>query len=690
MNGAVVPGSPELSSSCPLPDWREFCQLHARASAADFADKFQRFLSENPCYDSPGADVSFSQHFAHHFLECFSAALTQARENQASSPGEDGSNTAPKYSIVPFLGIQGCPLSYGHDLYQRRKDAGASSESLDSMDSGGGGIDVGGSGTTASRGPQPAHKVSALGQSRSSEDVSVSHPKARFKKGFSLRNMSLCVVDGVKEMWHRRASPEPDGPSVGARKANGGVGGGEAAGGEKWSQKLRLPRGSQGHKAEMLEIQREGALRFMVADDSNCMGAAQWQKCRLLLRKTKREEGGEKFLLEFYVPPKSSKPKVSIPLSAIVEVRTTMPLEMPDKDNTFVLKVENGGEYILETIDSLQKNSWVADIQDCIDPGDSGDDIELASCPHGQASKDCSMVASCSCELLSEGVYRAPERPCPTAAEHYSASSVRCREPPFTQHPSHMPLERFLQSQGSNSSTGGSEGAKESDGDASLAGYPWFHGTLSRVRAAQLVLAGGARSHGLFVIRQSETRPGEYVLTFNFQGKAKHLRLSVNENGQCHVHHLWFHTVSDMLRHFHAHPIPLESGGSADITLRSYVQVQRSSTTDVTVPPVLTPPRDAGCRTDSAQPALHPPGITAPAGPAPDTPLSSSNSSSPTTLPSLSRSDPGTGGGVGGGLQSRSNSSERLLEASSGASEDYHDAEGTRRARAVENQYSFY
>ncbi|XP_077467196.1 SH2B adapter protein 2 [Stigmatopora argus] len=693
MNGAAAPGSPDLSSSCPLPDWREFCELHARASAVDFADKFQRFLSENPCYDSPGADASFSQHFARHFLECFSAALSQAREKRSCSPGEDGSAVAPKYGIVPFLGIQSCPLSYSHELYQRRKDAGASSESLDSMDSGGGGVEAGGSGA---RGSQPAHKAPALGQSRSSEDVSASRPKARFKKGFSLRNMSLCVVDGVKEMWHRRASPEPDGPSA-ARKPNGTAGGETAttmAGGEKWSQKLRLSRSSQGHKAEMLEIQREGALRYMVADDTNCMGAAQWQKCRLLLRKSKRDEGADRFLLEFYVPPKSSKAKVNIPLTAIVEVRTTMPLEMPDKDNTFVLKVENGGEYILETIDSLQKNSWVADIQDCIDPGDSGDDIELASCPHGQvSSKDSSMVASCSCELLSEGLYRAPERLC-VAAEHYSAPSVRCREPPFTQHPSHMPLERFLQSpeaQSSNSAAG--EGSKEPEGDASLTGYPWFHGTLSRVRAAQLVLAGGPRSHGLFVIRQSETRPGEYVLTFNFQGKAKHLRLSVNDNGQCHVHHLWFHTVSDMLRHFHAHPIPLESGGSADITLRSYVQVQRSANAEVSVPPLITPPRaDASCRPDSAQSAPHPPGISPSSGPAvaaaasADTPLSSSASSSPTTLPSLSRSDPGTGGG----LQSRSASSERLLEASGGASEDYHDPDGTRRARAVENQYSFY
>ncbi|XP_054549603.1 SH2B adapter protein 2 isoform X2 [Talpa occidentalis] len=390
----------------------------------------------------------------------------------------------------------------------------------------------------------------------------------------------------------------------------------------------------------------------------------------------------------------ASRPKVSIPLSAIIEVRTTMPLEMPEKDNTFVLKVENGAEYILETIDSLQKHSWVADIQGCVDPGDSEEDAEL-TCARGGCLA--SHVASCSCELLTDAADL--PRPPETTAAVVTAPHSRARDA-IGESLVHVPLETFLETlespggSGSDSNNTGEEGAEpeaEAEPELELSHYPWFHGTLSRVKAAQLVLAGGPRSHGLFVIRQSETRPGEYVLTFNFQGKAKHLRLSLNDHGQCHVQHLWFQSVLDMLRHFHTHPIPLESGGSADITLRSYVRAQ--------VPPPDPGPLPSAAPVPPAcwsEPAgQHYFSSLATAACPPPSPSEAGGASSSSASSSSAVSVPGVPRAPDGPLsaRSRSNSAERLLEAAGGAEElaEAGPGEGARgRTRAVENQYSFY
>ncbi|XP_012388095.2 SH2B adapter protein 2 isoform X1 [Orcinus orca] len=635
MNGAA-PGPAAAAAApvpVPVPDWRQFCELHAQAAAVDFAHKFCRFLRDNPAYDTPDAGASFSRHFAANFLDVFSE---EVRRVLVAGPAPRGAAEPP-----------------------------------DAMEPEPSGV--------------PALKAAPYGHSRSSEDVSAHvASKARVRKGFSLRNMSLCVVDGVRDMWHRRSSPEPDAAPRAAEPP--------AEPRDKWTRRLRLSR-TLAAKVELLDIQREGALRFMVADDAAAGpgGAAQWQKCRLLLR---RAVAGERFRLEFFVPPKASRPKVSIPLSAIIEVRTTMPLEMPEKDNTFVLKVENGAEYILETIDSLQKHSWVADIQGCVDPGDSEEDADL---PCARGSCLASRVASCSCELLTDADL---PRPLETTAAVVTAPHSRARDA-VGESLVHVPLETFLEtlespggsgSDSNNTVEDGAEPEPEAEPELELSDYPWFHGTLSRVKAAQLVLAGGPRSHGLFVIRQSETRPGEYVLTFNFQGKAKHLRLSLNGHGQCHVQHLWFQSVLDMLRHFHTHPIPLESGGSADITLRSYVRAQ-------------DPPPDPG-PSPSAAPApptcwSEPAGqhyfssLAAAACP-PASPSEAGGASSSSASSSSAASVPGASRPVEGPLsaRSRSNSAERLLEAAGGGADEPPETgpgEGARgRTRAVENQYSFY
>uniref|UniRef100_A0A8C8IYH2 SH2 domain-containing protein n=1 Tax=Oncorhynchus tshawytscha TaxID=74940 RepID=A0A8C8IYH2_ONCTS len=441
--------------------------------------------------------------------------------------------------------------------------------------------------------PKPrGHSNLTLGHSCSTEDLSEGLPRANLRKGFSLRNISLCMMDGVREMLQRSwgASPEPH-----CRLK-----------GDHWSPHLlclpRRPR-SATLRAPPAEVQREGALRYMVEATRIAWAAALSGRSVVCCSGGggAATEGERGFLLEFYVPPKV------VPLTAAVEVRTTMPLEMPDTDNTFVLK-ENT---FWRLLDSLQKHSWVADIQDYI--------------------------------------HKTPKHRAGPSGPHCQTMLA------FPLHPTHIPLERFLQSLESNR-PGVNRPTLETD--TSLTCYQWFHGTLSQVQAAQLVLVGGARSHGLFVIRQSEARLGEYVLTFNFQGKAKHLRLSVDSQGQCHVHHLWFQSVGDMLQHFHCHPIPLESRWAADIMLRCYVQRHSSHPGDT---------REPGCQNCLHQSAhLFPRALQVDGA----------------SVDSLPCSAPHPWWGI--------TESQWQLPPSGGSADEQQESEGTQRTRAVENQYSVY
>ncbi|XP_044762801.1 SH2B adapter protein 2 [Coccinella septempunctata] len=277
----------------------------------------------------------------------------------------------------------------------------------------------------------------------------------------------------------------------------------------------------------VVECRKEGIVNYSTPESLDQTGSPQrWEKCRLALVKA---VGG--YMLEFYCPPKSSKPRSGVFCALIVEVRETTALEMPDHENTFVLKAVNNLEFVIEAQDTDDMRSWLATIKYCMratsgTDGMSGDGMTRDYQGH------------------------APELP-----------------------PRHI-LGRDRLSSSSNFEICANEAAQtmmETDIGQTLKKEYWFHGTLGRSEATQLVLHGGTQSHGLFLVRQSETRTGEFVLTFNFQGRAKHLRMTINDQGQCRVQHFWFQSIYEMLEHFRNQPIPLESGGNSDVTLTDYV-----------------------------------------------------------------------------------------------------------------------
>ncbi|XP_063049718.1 SH2B adapter protein 3 [Engraulis encrasicolus] len=303
------------------------------------------------------------------------------------------------------------------------------------------------------------------------------------------------------------------------------------------ANRLRAP--SVRKRAEVRSTCKEGQLKYLQVDDTISDSQPRWQRCRLLVRRTSERPAPDRYQLELYDPPKGSSPKLTARCSDIVEVRRCNRLEMPDNVNTFVLRVNHyPRSLIFETENDQQVSSWTTELKECISNRSDSVDLQLLSSSLGDTS---------------------------TAIRRESSESTSQGSPSFS------PPERVYHKT-----------------HHFLSSYPWFHGPISRVKAAHLVQGQGLEGHGVFLVRQSETRRGDYVLTFNYQGKAKHLRLSLTEWGQCRVQHLRFPTVMDMLSHFRLYPIPLECGAACDVTLSSYV-VASSTTAGQNSPAVLVP-----------------------------------------------------------------------------------------------------
>lgn len=542
-SSSTTAGGVRLSSR----GWRDFCELHAIATARQLAGHYRSFAQERQ-HDVPPPE-SFSKQFTDLFQQYF---CSEVDKDSTSSPGFAH---APVPTHVPhsppsLSEVQDYRQSTGASLFtvvsQKAEPITVNCEQELPL-------------RCSSGNPVVFRRIV---RSRSNEDISGSGRRqvsARHSCDSSSSSLTHAQADvthfsvsqireSVRRLLQKSGpahSPCPNSTDDRAQQGSSSSSS-SSAGSDVPLLSQRSCHSTWQHSCHFLERFRwlrgrsmrhrrpdsgscckEGQLRYLPVDDciSDCQPS--WQRCRLLVRRLREAQSGdqgriagERYQLELFDPPKASSPKLSLLCSDLKEVRRCSQLEMPDNLNTFVIKVSRGS-LIFEADNDQQVSSWTTELKDCISKSRSGS---------------------------------ADQDPTPSLTDNSdpgSQVSIAFSVPePVAQKMEHL-----------------------------LSSYPWFHGSISRVKAAHLVQSSGPQGHGVFLVRQSETRRGDYVLTFNYQGKAKHLRLSLTEWGQCRVQHLRFPSVVEMLSHFRLSPIPLECGAAGAVLLSSYVVNSGTSST---------------------------------------------------------------------------------------------------------------
>ncbi|XP_068460952.1 SH2B adapter protein 3 isoform X2 [Clinocottus analis] len=556
--------------AAPPRGWREFCELHAIATARQLAGHYRSFARERPQHDLLPAET-FSKQFTDLFQQHFcgevdkdGAPLGQGTGSGSTAGGGGASFAAPGAPPLPSQTVIGLLRITSLSGAQDYREAGRPSSG---GGGGGGGADPSvavspkaepavasreqeqplrcSAGGSLSRNPvvlRGSNRGSGGGgsvliRSRSNEelsgtarrqvsdryssDSSTSNPAHADVTHFSVSQIRQTVRRLLKKRPSRPSSqdlascnPNTTTTSTTSSVANNPPNNGDRVGGisstngdvsaspsssclnsdastpasshtsmtgvaSHFLDRFRwLRSGSMRQKrSEVSGCCKEGQLRYLLVEDALSDTQPRWQRCRLLVRRIRDVQvagrgrgGGERYQLELYDPPKASGPKLTTPCSDIQEVRRCNRLEMPDNLNTFVLKV-NRGSLIFETDNDQQVSSWTTELKECISNRSGSVDLEPLPSPADSA----------------------------TLANHRGSSESGSQSPATFALPEQV-------------------GQKA---DHFLFSYPWFHGPISRVKAAHLVQSAGPQGHGVFLVRQSETRRGDYVLTFNYQGKAK-------------------------------------------------------------------------------------------------------------------------------------------------------------------------
>ncbi|KAF6772885.1 hypothetical protein AHF37_08306 [Paragonimus kellicotti] len=92
---------------------------------------------------------------------------------------------------------------------------------------------------------------------------------------------------------------------------------------------------------------------------------------------------------------------------------------------------------------------------------------------------------------------------------------------------------------------------------ASLAGVgleldkKWYHGSIQRSYAEYLLNSGIT---GSFLVRESESKPGQLTISVRYEGRIYHYRINRDENGMYYVtQSTKFFSVSDLIQHHEKH-----------------------------------------------------------------------------------------------------------------------------------------